>query len=88
MKTNNNTLKIMGLAVLFGLWLTPVRAEHGEHAAAKTPPPPEEEVEYEFYDYHAGITYTGTLQNYLFRHSEKTQHLQEQTYPELEYHDR
>lgn len=84
----NNTLKTAGLAVLCGMWLAPAWAEHSEHTVAKTPAPAEEEAEYEFYDYHAGITYTGTLQSYLFRHFEKNQHPGEQKYPELEYHDR
>ncbi|WFP48940.1 hypothetical protein PL263_12570 [Methylomonas sp. EFPC3] len=85
---NNNTLRTAGLTVLCGLWLMPAWAEHSEHTVAKTQAPPVEEVEYEFYDYHAGITYPGTLQNYLFRHSEKTQPPGERAYPELEYHDR
>ncbi|MGZ0077097.1 hypothetical protein [Methylomonas sp. YC3] len=86
MKRVKNTIKLAIFAVL-GMGLTGAAiAEHHENATLKAPLQTEEESEVELYDYHSGVTYTGTLQRFMFhrhldnvaeepenRHSESTQ---------------
>lgn len=70
MKTaiGSNIKKIASLLICSLGALAPAFAEHSDYPTPKTQLDTEPEAEFEFYDYHAGITYTGTLQNYLYRH--------------------
>ncbi|MBD9359168.1 hypothetical protein [Methylomonas fluvii] len=86
MKRVKNTIKLAISAVLSMGFATAAIAEHHESTKLKAPLQTEEESKVEIYDYHSGVTYTGTLQRFMFhrhlenvaeepenRHSESTQ---------------
>ncbi len=71
MKRVNNTIKLVIFAVLSMGLTSAAIAEHHESAKLKAQLQTEDEAEVEFYDYHSGVTYTGTLQRFMFhRHLE------------------
>lgn len=71
MKKIYKTIKISLLALLSIFLSGSAFADHSDGAKAKIEVQVEQDNEAEFYDYHAGVTYTRTLQRILFDHMDK-----------------
>lgn len=66
MKKINNTIKLaVFLALTMGLTDAAI-AEHHESTKLKAQFQDVEKSDVELYDYHSGVTYTGTLQRFVF----------------------
>lgn len=81
MKTDANPLRVAFLALLCLSLSMPVLAEHSDY----TPPPADledEQGERVYYDYHAGVIYSGILQNFLYRHVDNLVREQDVVLPE------